>query len=743
MVRKDLLIVIAAILASMLVIIYVSSHLILLGSFARLEEEDIQKDVQRALAQLSEDQRKLNTIARDYATWDDTYAFVAGAETNFVQVNFTDATYQNLHLNLILIANIAGQIVYGSGYDLAEGQPVPVPASLLNHITLSDQLLDHTTTDSDLTGIVLLPEGPMVVTSRPILTSNAEGPVHGTLIMGHFLSAEEVEQYAEITQLSLAFRRIDDSQLPADFAVAQANLSPAAPTFIRPLDAESIAGYSLVMDLYGQPAMLLRVNGPRDIYVEGQNSLNYFILSFIVVALLFGMALYTAVDRLLLSRREQQATAAKYQTLVEQIPAITYIAALDGTNSPLYVSPQIKTMLGFSAEEWLRDTTFWVKQIHPEDRERMQLELSRANSLGKPVHGDYRFITKDGHTVWMHDDAMILKDAQDQPEALQGILLDITERKRAEEEIQRRANELSALYELSRALVDAADLDSILEIVTHRSVEHIRVTFSRIILLEGAEFVTRAAYPIRVLEQELPVGVHEPVANLPFCQRLLERDEVTILYADNAEMSEHERNALFLGLAQTLCCVPLRVGTGRPNSSHILGLLILGEARQEERETFTPEKIRLARSIGDQTANTIRRMWLRTQTERRMQHLTALRDIDRAITSSFDLHLSLTTLLNHVIAQLGVDAADVLLFNGGAQTLEFAAGRGFRTTAFEHAVLRLGEGYAGRAALERVVVHIPHLARQHDNPRLARVLADEVFVDYYGVPLIAKGQVKG
>jgi PAS domain S-box-containing protein len=128
---------------------------------------------------------------------------------------------------------------------------------------------------------------------------------------------------------------------------------------------------------------------------------------------------------------------------------------------------------------------------------------------------------------------------------------------------------------------------------------------------------------------------------------------------------------------------------------------------------------------------------------RNLEHLTALVEIDRAINFSFDLNLSLTTLLTHVIVQSGVDAADILLFDPASLTLEYVAGRGFHTKAIEHAHQPLGEGYAGRAAQERSVVHIPDLAKEHDSFLRGILLAGEDFVSYYGVPLVAKGQVMG
>jgi len=126
-----------------------------------------------------------------------------------------------------------------------------------------------------------------------------------------------------------------------------------------------------------------------------------------------------------------------------------------------------------------------------------------------------------------------------------------------------------------------------------------------------------------------------------------------------------------------------------------------------------------------------------------IEHLTALVEIDRAINFSFDLNLSLTTLLTHVIVQLDVDAADVLMFNPLSQNLEYVAGRGFHTKNIEKTRQPLGTGYAGTAALERCIVDIPDLSKEKDSYLRNVLLAGENFTSYHGVPLIAKGKVLG
>jgi PAS domain S-box-containing protein len=129
--------------------------------------------------------------------------------------------------------------------------------------------------------------------------------------------------------------------------------------------------------------------------------------------------------------------------------------------------------------------------------------------------------------------------------------------------------------------------------------------------------------------------------------------------------------------------------------------------------------------------------------QRQLQRLSALRLIDLAISSSFDLHLILDIVLRQVLLQLGVDASAIILFHPQLKTLEHAASRGFHSSVLHYTLLKLGEGYAGRAVLERKTVHIPNLLEREDKFAKALHLAEEKFVDYYAVPLIAKGEVKG
>lgn len=131
------------------------------------------------------------------------------------------------------------------------------------------------------------------------------------------------------------------------------------------------------------------------------------------------------------------------------------------------------------------------------------------------------------------------------------------------------------------------------------------------------------------------------------------------------------------------------------------------------------------------------------QTRHQVERLSGLRAIDMAITASLDVRVTLNVLLDQVTAQLHVDAADILLFSPQLQVLEYALSRGFKTGALQHSRLRPGEGYAGKAALERRMVIVRDLQEERDGLRRSPQIAREGFASYVGVPLVAKGQLKG
>ncbi|HEX4130564.1 MAG TPA: ATP-binding protein [Pirellulales bacterium] len=150
-------------------------------------------------------------------------------------------------------------------------------------------------------------------------------------------------------------------------------------------------------------------------------------------------------------------TEARYRALVEQIPAITFMANLaEGGENEIYVSPHIETMLGFTQKQWLDDPFLWHRQLHPDDRQRWGDEFALTCASGVQFRSEYRFISRDGRVVWVHGEARVVRDESGRPLFLQGIAFDITDTKLAEQSLRRSAEELeSKVRERTAALQEA------------------------------------------------------------------------------------------------------------------------------------------------------------------------------------------------------------------------------------------------------------------------------------------------
>ena len=161
--------------------------------------------------------------------------------------------------------------------------------------------------------------------------------------------------------------------------------------------------------------------------------------------------------------REQLAAAeARYRTLVEHIPAITYTAGFGTAGRWEYVSPQIEGVLGYSAEEWMADDELWFKSIHPEDRDRVMQDEDRSVQSSGHLGIEYRLRTKDGRWRWLRDDAVVVRDDEARPMFFQGVLYDVTDEKEAKEALRRaydREREavarLQSLDEMKNAFLSA------------------------------------------------------------------------------------------------------------------------------------------------------------------------------------------------------------------------------------------------------------------------------------------------
>ena len=296
---KAILIICIALLA-VVASLYGTSRFILMNGLARIEQYETEKSLQRTTNLLSKTIIDEEADVARRAAWDDTYAFIEDGNQAYIDRNLADAAFINFHINVMLYVNSSGKVVFSKGFDLAGGKESPVPPQLLDDASRAQLLGNQSEIKTSISGIILLHEAPMMVTSHPILKSDFSGPSRGRLIFGRFLDTAELNRFSQLTLSEVAMSRTDNVVDP-DFRSALTALFGKS-IVIKTLSAQTIAGYTLVYDIHGNPALVLRTAMPRDAYLLGQNAVAFYIISVMIIGLIATAAVVFIIEKQILSR---------------------------------------------------------------------------------------------------------------------------------------------------------------------------------------------------------------------------------------------------------------------------------------------------------------------------------------------------------------------------------------------------------------------------------------------------------
>ncbi len=423
-------------------------------------------------------------------------------------------------------------------------------------------------------------------------------------------------------------------------------------------------------------------------------------------------------------------------SFLEGLPIGVFVVTADG--KPSYANAMATHLLGRSLAadadgndlpDYYQAYLAGTDQLYPAERRPLVRALA-----GEQVTVDDVEIRQPDRTIPLEVWASPVRDSAGRITHAITAFYDITERKQTQAQIARqmmsmarRATEFEALLAVAGDLAAERNTQALLRMVVERAIALLGASGGFIYLYDPArhdlEVVVAENVPI-VLGTRLSVG--EGLAGVVAQTR---QPRVVDRYQEWEHRAER-----FSGIPVTAVAeVPLQYG------GELVGVLGVAELDSGAR-TFTDEDVRVLSLLAAHAAGAVSEARLYEQTERRLHRLGALRTIDMAITSSLDLRVTLSVFLDQATGHLGVHAASILLLNPRTQTLEYAVGRGFRSDAVTRTRLRLGQGYAGRTALERRTTSVPHLApadpgRPH--------LESEGMEGYYVTPLVAKGEIRG
>jgi PAS domain S-box-containing protein len=161
----------------------------------------------------------------------------------------------------------------------------------------------------------------------------------------------------------------------------------------------------------------------------------------------------------------------EYRSLVDRLPAVVFMASLEGGMGDAYVSPQIEAALGFSQDEWLQDPIRWYQHIHPDDKERWSVEAAEMFLSGTPLKSTYRVISRDGRVVWFQCEASMLRREDGRPWAIQGVAFDITSLKESEQTLYEKTEQLELLKDIATTANQATTVAQAMQFAVDRVCE--------------------------------------------------------------------------------------------------------------------------------------------------------------------------------------------------------------------------------------------------------------------------------
>ncbi len=267
-------------------------------NFLALEQVLAERDLNRSLSALRREAHNLDIVTHDWAAWDDTYRFIQERNPEFITSNLVPETFFDNRFNLIYICTPDGKKVWGEAWDLKTEQRIALPEFPPNGLGGNNILLSSKDADQSISGLIITSKGPMLISSRPIVTSNHTGPIRGYFIMGRFLNEAYIKILVEQTKVQHTYMPItsrDDSEWIAG-CVHLTSLCSKSSSHFDDSDQHILRIENTLSDIYGNPALMIQAFIPREVYSKGLITVRFAMVLICIAGILILICLWILMN---------------------------------------------------------------------------------------------------------------------------------------------------------------------------------------------------------------------------------------------------------------------------------------------------------------------------------------------------------------------------------------------------------------------------------------------------------------
>ena len=468
--QKRVLIYFAVLFIVLGILVTVFFMTIMLGGIAKQEEQYAKEHVVMVENAIQGQFSQLERIAKDWAPWDDTYEFILSHDEEYVINNLHVGTFENLELDMMVFLDQSGEYVFAQGMDWNKEEEIPIYEDLREQLEKSG-LLTNTDPARLEHGIIMLVEGPMLFSSHPIVKSDFSGTVRGNLIVGRFINEGLVIQISDELKLQVSAERLDGEH-NQEFD----RMTNEEPVILNDQKLDSILAFSIIEDIYQQPAMGLIVSIDRDFTRISSTSAQYLggslaglgLLCILIIGLFLDKSVLSRLkrlsdnvmtigenqscllrlpvepmadeiaivnnsinkmlDKLETAQNKLKASEDKYRTFVEKGRDVIY--SVDQNGMVMYISPNCEEIIRHKDKEITGEP--FIDLLHPDYHDSWKTILQQANRTGRDIE-NYEFLGKayDGTWQWFSTDISVFVDSN-QNNVYRGIFYNINDKKLTE-----------------------------------------------------------------------------------------------------------------------------------------------------------------------------------------------------------------------------------------------------------------------------------------------------------------------